>query len=315
MKILLFWYGSIGRKHHAVLSSLGYNDVDIYDPYASAPTDRFIEHLNDINVWDYDVAFICTPNSLHIQQALFCAQHDIHVFIEKPLSHDLTNLEELKQACIDHNIISMVWCNYRFHPCIAFAKRYIDEWWLGKLYSVELAYGQYLPKMRPWVDYRNIYAAKKELGGGVVLDNIHQYDLLFWLNNFDTVVEHTILKNKVSDLEIETEDISLGVFKFANGSLWSIRGDYLQQKRYFSMKVIGERGNLVCRFDKNQVVLEYYESETMTDQEKVLFQDNSIVTTTMFSREITYFMEQVKNKQPTFNTIYEAETVLSYLLD
>ena len=47
--------------------------------------------------------------------------------------------------------------------------------------SVRLWFGSWLPDWRPAVDYRPTYSARAELGGGVLLDAIHELDMLVWL--------------------------------------------------------------------------------------------------------------------------------------
>jgi len=61
-----------------------------------------------------------------------------------------------------------------------------------------------LPDWRPWQDYSQSYSAKKELGGGVVLDLIHELDYSYWL--FGEFYELKSFTGKVSNLKIETND-------------------------------------------------------------------------------------------------------------
>src|SRR5947209_4960132 len=51
----------------------------------------------------------------------------------------------------------------------------------GRVSAVRLWFGSWLPDWRPNVDYRTTYSARANLGGGVLLDAIHELDLCLWL--------------------------------------------------------------------------------------------------------------------------------------
>lgn len=307
MKVILFGFGSIGKRHYANLKAQGL-EVSVFDPNDAAFEDPSIQRVTEADPQGFDIAFICNPNHLHISTALECAKAGCHMFIEKPLSHNLEGIDELIQICEEKKLITMVGCNMRFHPCLQFIKSAIDAGKVGKVYGIDLEFGYYLPAWRPGQDYRNNYAAKKELGGGIILDDIHEFDLLMWLNNFEEVTDHTLLSSHSSDLEIETEDIAAGTFLFANGVLGTVRVDYLQQKYHRNCKVKGEKGNLVWDFNENKVILEQQETS------EVLFETPDFDNNDMFVEELNYFLEKVKGAEYTFNDIQRQTQLLRYLL-
>ena len=83
----------------------------------------------------------------------------------------------------------------------------------------------------------------------------YEYDLLFWLNNFDKVIKSRIIFNRASDLKIETEDQAAAIFLFENKVLGTIISDYLQQYYARKCKVVGEKGALEWDFKENTVLL------------------------------------------------------------
>ncbi len=88
----------------------------------------------------------------------------------------------------------------------------MDSEELGKLLSIQTYWGEYLPDWHPWEDYRQSYAARRELGGGVALTLSHDLDLVNWLAG-SAVKTWNTLKNYRSSLEIDVEsgaDVSLG---------------------------------------------------------------------------------------------------------
>lgn len=312
MNILIIGFGSIGKRHYRNLISLGYKDVAVFDPSDRAFTsfDKVIrlEKLDADSVVFFDVAFICSPNNRHIEQALLCARAGLHLFIEKPLSHNLKNLKLLEKTCRDKKLKTMVGCNMRFHPCLEFIKKYISGKKLGKIYGIKHELGYYLPYWRPAQDYRKNYAAKRSTGGGIILDDIHEFDLLFWLNDFNKVVESKIIFNHASNLKIETEDQAAAIFLFKNKVLGTVQSDYLQKNYTRRCKVVGEKGELEWDFKENKVWLK------TKDKIKTLFEVDNFDFNKTYIKEVKYFFDCIKDKKDTFNSIKIAGGLLGYCL-
>lgn len=318
IKIIILGFGSIGQRHYRNLIKLGFEEVYVYDTKKIPKVHRYlaaefrlklkvVEDIKPSTLKKFDVAFICTPNHLHIKNALQCAKAGCCLFIEKPLSHNLRGIKKLLRVCREKKLINMVACNMRFHPCLKFIKNYLAKEKLGKVYAIEHECGYYLPYWRSGRDYRKNYAAKRATGGGVILDDIHEFDLLFWLNNFQPVKESKFIFDKVSHLEIETEDICLAAFKFKNKVLGQVRCDYLQQVYSRTSKVVGEKGNLEWDFKENIVWL-----RTKTTDKKLLAIKNYDANN-MYLEELEYFFSCFQKHQATFNDIERSYNVLKHL--
>ena len=312
MDILIIGFGSIGKRHYRNLLDLGYKNVSVYDPADSSfvgfPKVVRIKSLSIREVNNFKVAFICSPNNLHIKNALICAQSGCHIFIEKPLSHTLSGLNNLIKLCAKKNLITMVGCNMRFHPCLSFIKDCLNKKLLGRIYSIQHEFGYYLPDWRPNQDYRKNYAAKKSTGGGIILDDIHEFDLLFWLNNFEKIKETKFVFDKVSDLKIETEDICLAAFKFKNKVLGLVKCDYLQQGYSRNCKIIGGKGNLEWDYSENIV---WFKSKNIA---KRLFSTKKVDPNQMYLDEAKYFFNCLAENINTFNNVSIASNVLENIL-
>lgn len=312
-RILLIGFGSIGKRHYQNLLSLGYKNISVYDPsdnaFAGFANIKRIISLTRKNIADYKIAFICNPNSLHIQTAIKCAESGCHLFIEKPLGHTLEGVARLKKICREKKLINFVACNVRFHPALVFIKNYLQQKKLGKVYLMHLQTGLYLPFWRPKQDYRKNFSAKKAGGGGIILDGgIHNFDLLFWLNDFASVKDFSLIRNKVSDLEIETEDCFVASFNFKNKIQASIGGDYLQKPYSWIIKIVGEKANLEWDFKEN-IIWRIDEKG-----KKILKQIKNWNTNDMYISEFRYFMGSVSANKKTFNDVSRAAGVLKYCL-
>jgi predicted dehydrogenase len=107
--------------------------------------------------------------------------------------------------------------------------------------------GKYLPDWRPEKDYRLGVSAKKELGGGVLLELSHEIDYLKWI--FGDVEWTMATLSKQSTLEIDVEDTAHLIFGFnpkRNGRqiIGVVNLDFIRQDQIRNCEVIGETGSL-----------------------------------------------------------------------
>lgn len=161
--------------------------------------------------------FICTPSSLHMEVALAAAEAGCHIFIEKPVSHSLDGLDRLQRIADDRELVVAVGCQWRFHPGVTRLRELLHAGSLGVVRQAEIQYAEYLPDWHPYEDYRLSYAARAELGGGVVLTQIHDYDLAWWL--FGAIRSVSATGGKLSDLEMDVEDTVLARLETEAGPL------------------------------------------------------------------------------------------------
>lgn len=271
MRFLVIGCGSIGKRHLRNLQSLGISNliaVDTQDNRRSEVEAKFnIKTFPDLAAalsHGADVAIICTPTKYHIANALQAAKFGCHLFIEKPLSDSLVDLNKLVDEINKRQLKSFVGCNFRFDPGMIHAKRLIDENKIGRIISVRSQFGQYLPNWHPWEDYRKTYSARKDLGGGVLLDRIHEINYLRWL--LGEIEEVYALVGHLSQLEIDTEDTSEILARFCSGAFGSIHLDYIRPVYDCSLEIVGENGIILWSFQDRQV--RWYLADEKTWQSK-----------------------------------------------
>src|SRR5574337_1093021 len=202
-KVLISGCGSIGRRHLNNLKALGIRDFILCDPSNEALERASAGLANPALTTDLkaalmarpDAAIICSPSSMHLENAIELAKKGVHLLIEKPLSHTLAGCEELKKVADEKNIVAMMAMCYRFHPVLLRVKELIASKAVGRVFHANYYGGHYLPDWHPTADYRREYAANRSLGGGVVLTSIHGLDNIRGL--FGDVVEMCALVDKV----------------------------------------------------------------------------------------------------------------------
>jgi predicted dehydrogenase len=260
-RFLVIGCGSIGTRHARNLLTIGQTDIVAYD--TSPERRKRINHeLEVVTVDDLaagwamspEVAVITTPTNSHLVLALEAARRGCHLLVEKPLSDTLDGIDELAAAVTEAGVVSLVGCNLRFHPGIRALKKLVQENALGKILSAHFEVGQYLPEWRPSVDYRSSYSAQSKLGGGIILDAIHELDYAMWL--LGEVSEVACFAEHISALEIDTEDVASLLLRFASGALAEVHLDYVQRAYSRTCKLVGERGT--ARWDYNAPHLEVY---------------------------------------------------------
>src|SRR3569833_4674560 len=215
MKALIVGFGSIGQRHASNLH-LVQPDCEIFLLRHQATAEdlpAFISgvfySLTEAVAAKPDVVFVCGPATNHVATAVAFARAGAHLFIEKPLSHSTEGIDSLIDEVIDRDLVAIVGYTLMFTPAMQVINHCIDDGILGALLSFQAQFGQYLPDWRPTIDYRKTVSAKTELGGGVLLELSHELHYLVSL--FGPATSVSARMQKTGTLEIETEDLAVGI--------------------------------------------------------------------------------------------------------
>jgi predicted dehydrogenase len=322
MKILMVGLGGIGQRHVRNLRTLLGPDVDIiavrYINNSHVLTDQLkIEDGSDL-VEKYAIkvcanleqalsqqpnaVFICNPSSLHIQTALQAAQAGCNLFIEKPLSDNLEGVEELINIIESQNIKAVVGYQMRFHPCLMRLRLLIQERSMGKILAVRVEVGDYLPGWHTYEDYRQMYASKKELGGGVILTQIHELDYIYWL--FGLPRRIFAVGGHLSSLEINVEDtVAILMEYFVDGYTLpvSVHLDYVQQPPVRTCEIIGDSGKILL--DLRAYTINVFDSHGKLIEASSY---EGLQWNQFFLDELKCFLEYLHGEQVPLVTIREA---------
>jgi predicted dehydrogenase len=300
MKFLVVGCGSIGERHIRNLMTL--QDVEILT--CDSSQDRLSkirrEYGLEENYTDLKQAFkkdlnavlVCTPTALHLPVASAAIDNGCHVFVEKPLSNDLEGVAELIESADKRDLVIMVGFNLRFHPSLQRIKKLLDGERIGKIICARVQVGQYLPDWHPWEDYRKSYSAQRALGGGIILDAVHELDYVSWF--LGDVKEVFCYADTLSDLEINTEDVAEILLKFEEGPIANVHMDYIQRSYSRSIQLIGNKGTIIWNHEENCVNL--YSAGNKSWQ---TFPEGNFDYNETYVREIKYFIQCViGNRKP-----------------
>lgn len=315
MKILVVGCGSIGQRHLQNLRTLSAGELMVFDTsrersleagakYGATDWPSFEEALSQ----GPDAVLICTPTSQHIDYALTAIENYSHLFIEKPISHSLEGVQELADTAKARGRVVLVGCNFRFHWGIKLARRLIAGGKIGRVLFAQAEFGQYLPSWHPGEDYRQGYSAQQALGGGIILDSIHELDYLHWF--FGDADEVYCRADKLSDLEIDVEDTAEIILNYANNILARVHLDYIQRAYNRSLKVVGEEGVITWSFSDNSVA--WYPGEEKVW--RVLHKNTPYDVNDMYLAEMKHFISCIQGYENPMVDACEGKSVLEVAL-
>jgi predicted dehydrogenase len=314
VRILLVGLGSIGRRHLTNLKLLEPTDcITIWHQHTRPTedveqTENVVYSLGDALETKPDVALLTGPATLHIETGLILAQHGIHLFIEKPLSNTLDGVDNLLGECQSHSLILMVGYNFRFYKPLQVMHQTLLERQIGRVMTIRAEVGQYLPDWRPITDYRRSVSARRELGGGVVLELSHELDYVSWLIGEVESVSAQVAR--LSDLDIDVEDTAEVILQFRNGVLGSIHLDMIQRSATRTCKIVGTEGTLVWDGFTHRV--QHFSAATGSWSD--LHPAYSIDRNDMYIAELRHFLDCVKQNNPPDVTGDDGRRVLEMVL-
>ena len=312
MKIVMVGLGGIGQRHLRNLRALLGDKVEILayrvrklspviTPTLQIDTARDVEReycvrafgdLESALAEKPDIAFICNPSSLHVPVALDCVRAGCDLFVEKPLSDGLTGLSELQALVEKQARIVMVGYQLRFHPCFLHMQEIVRKGLLGNLLGVRASVGEYLPGWHRYEDYRQGYAARGDLGGGVILSQIHEFDYLYSL--FGKAKRLFSIGGHWSNLEINVEDVASTLMhcEVAGRPLpVHLQQDYLQRPPQRQCEVIGDAGKAILDFAALSVT-QYGAEGNLADR----FSCEQLDRNQLFILEMQHFLECVRTR-------------------
>ncbi|PKL18923.1 MAG: hypothetical protein CVV49_03520 [Spirochaetae bacterium HGW-Spirochaetae-5] len=302
MKYLICGVGSIGLRHLKNLKFLGHNDIILYTTGKSL-VPGYLEATKDLDKYsdidkalaqNPDVCMITNPTSLHISTAIKAAENNCHLFIEKPLSHNLEGLGDLLKITEDKRLISFITYQFRYHPHVKILKDIFKnnrKTEYGKPLYVTSEWSEYLPDWHPWENYKEGYSARNDLGGGVLLTQIHPVNYINYI--FGEIDKITVNKASTKSLGIDVDDVADLLISFINGLTGHVHIDFLQKPRVHTMKIVTDMGRFEWDYHENRLVF------LGSNGDIINFENDGFDRNDMFIDMLSDFIDCVKNKKET----------------
>lgn len=296
-KVCFIGLGSIAARHIKNLKDIFGEEIEI-DVLRSGngrPLDEPMQSMikqvyydYDSLPKDYDVMFVTNPTRLHYETLQKVRSNAKHFFIEKPVFE--TGREDIEGLQLKKDSVYYVACPLRYTNVIQYLKENID---FNQVYSMRCISSSYLPDWRPGTDYRNTYSAKKELGGGVSIDLIHEWDYICYLVGQPQKV-HSFIGRK-SNLEIDSDDLAVYIAEYPDKYV-ELHLDYLGRKTIRKIELFTKDDSIEADLLEQKIV--YRKENRIID----LNEDRDSYQ----KKELLHFFEMVDGKCTNDNTIERA---------
>ena len=249
---LIIGTGAIGQRHLRHLAELAPGGRYTFlrrDPSPRAvdadyaPT--IVTDLDAAVALRPDLAIVASPSARHIDVLPKLIAANIPLYVEKPIVITVQDVDVITAAlaAADPDVPRLAGFNFRYLPSLEALHGLITRGALGRIVRAHLSAGQWLPDWRPGTDYRTVYSARPELGGGVLFDLIHELDLCRWW--FGAPHRIHAMTGSLSSLNLEVEDCCTALLGFERGPLVSVGLDYVARQRLRRYEVVGDEGTAI----------------------------------------------------------------------
>lgn len=308
LRICFAGLGSIGKRH---IKNLVYlldqreqnyeidavrSTEDPLPPEISSLINHLYHSVEELQ-GEYDIIFITNPTVCHYDTIKQFMAYAKHMFIEKPVFHEY--VKYIDQLRIKPSGVHYVACPLRYSAVLQDLKERLKD---ERVYSVRAISSSYLPDWRAGVDYRNVYSAHKNMGGGVTLDLIHELDYVVWLFGFPDWSCH--LCGKFSELDIDSDDLSVYLLKYQDKAV-EIHTDYFGRESIRKLELYCK--NYVIEADLIHHTLKYMYGKGTVKNVKIMEND-------MYMQEMKAFFDMIEGKRNNDNDILYANEILKIAL-
>jgi len=259
VRFLVVGLGSMGRRRIRCLAQLDQNDVAGFDVQPSRvdeairdKIDAYI-NLNDaVNKFCPHVLIISTPPKYHLEYARIAVNLGLSCFIEASVV-DGEELLNLADQAAKNKVVCFPSCTMKYFRGPQTIKQIVESGILGKVLTVNYQTGQYLPDWHPWESVQDYYVSERATGG---CREIVPFELT-WINDIFGIPEPiSCHKSKISDLEVDIDDVYHILLKYPQGELANIVVEVLSRPLASrEMRIIGSNGRLV--FDGENSTIKY----------------------------------------------------------
>jgi predicted dehydrogenase len=248
-RVLIVGSGSIAKKHLEVANFLIPDaEFKVLSIHGKSEIDSRLLFSNKQDALDFKpaIAVIANPSSMHLSIAKDLAISGVHLLVEKPISNDLIGVNEFINECRKSNSVLMVGYNLRFSDSLNYFRSKLEKYLIGKPLIVKSEVGSFLPTWRTESPYENSVSAKRNLGGGVLLELSHEIDYLEWIFGSIQWTRATVMRQ--SSLKIDVEDSAILTFGIKNSNnsnlVANLSLDFIRHDHVRNCLVVGELGSL-----------------------------------------------------------------------
>lgn len=276
LKVCFIGIGSIAMRHIRNLRCICF-DKEIHltvDAFRRKPIPvKGVDHVycNPKSLpTDYDAIFITNPTNRHLETLNRFHYNGKNFFIEKPVV-SAGQIEEAERFNIRDDVVYYVASPLRYNSVVQWIKTNVKT---KDVISVRSISSSYLPDWRPGQDYRNTYSAHRNMGGGVSIDLIHEWDYLTYLFGWPNHISSFI--GKKSDLEIDSDDFAIYIAEYLS-MIIEVHLDYFGRKTIREIELFTKDDTIIGDIENNKIVFLNNKKEIIFHEERDDYQKRELI--------------------------------------
>lgn len=192
------------------------------------PNAGFVSDYKEVINFDIDIVVICTPISTHFELSSFYLNNYMHVFCEKPLAKNTSEVLALEKIAISNNLKLMVGHIFEYNSVVHRIKEIITQKDFGEI----------------------LYISMVRAGLGPVRDDVNVvYDLathdISILNYLLSIEPIKIGASGSCFINKNIEDVAFINLEYANNLKVSILVSWLEAAKERNIKIVGTKKMLI----------------------------------------------------------------------
>jgi len=289
-KLAIIGLGSIGKRHLEIAKrirpELNISTISSKEkPNQNKLVDQNFLSIDSAISFGIEAAIISNPAPFHINCAIELLDAGVHILIEKPLSNNSLKIDQLINAEKKSSAKALIGYCYRYDKNGIFFKKMIMNKKIGTILSASINCSSYLPEWRNDKDYKSSVSARKDLGGGVLLELSHEIDYSYWLFDDFTSVYCSIVNS--GELNIDSEDIADIILISKEKFPVNIHLDFNSRVYNRMCTVRGTKGNLVWDIFEKRILL-----QKSNENSKIIYND---IQSDMYYSQLVHFFDCIEN--------------------
>ncbi|SFL55559.1 Predicted dehydrogenase [Gracilibacillus orientalis] len=205
---------AINENSHAELVAVCDIDTSLQSSFKEVPFYKDYQVMLDEVV--LDCVHICLPHYLHYPATKAAVENGVHVMLEKPLAHDLTDSHAIVELEEQHPEVKIcVSLQNRLNETVEELASIISKGNYGEVKGVKGIVTWHRPKS--YYDAKPWRGSMETAGGGVMINqSIHTLDFLQWFGGEIYSIRGSV--DRLLDYGYDVEDTATAHIKYQNGA-------------------------------------------------------------------------------------------------
>lgn len=281
VKVGFIGTGGMAQVHAGQLAQLDNTEIKAITDVSKDARQRFLNKVGQADIEEYsdyqkmlvnediDAVIICSPHTLHFEQATNALKQGLHVLIEKPMTCSSKEAEQLLKTADESGKVMQVSYQRHFQPEFIYIRDAIANGEIGEITSITASlYQQWWQGKKENLPWR----MKPELsGGGFLMDSgSHIIDVLLWTTGLTPSKIKSQLTRQGAPVEIDSftsvqfkEGAVAGLTLVGHAPVWHETYVFCGEKG----AIFYENGNITLQCSGEEPVVPEL-PEQMTNQDK-----------------------------------------------